>query len=95
MAARVPIPILTDEKPYERFKVELTCWLKLDIVAKSKQGVAVALSLPEKHPSKIKDKVFDQLSLEDLSNADGIDNLIALLDKHLGKDDLSDVFEKI
>ena len=94
MASKVPIPIFTDDKPYERFRVELMCWLDLNVLEKSKQGVAVALSLPEKHSSKIKDKVFDQISQQQLSSENGIDDLIALLDKHLATDDLSDVFEK-
>ena len=94
MASKIPIPILTEEKSYERYKFELKCWLKLGELAKSKQGVAVALSLPEKHSSKIKDKVFNELTIEQLSEDTGIDQLIALLDKHLGKDDLSDVFDK-
>ena len=94
MASKVPIPILTEEKSYERYKLELTCWLKLDVLEKSKQGIAIALSLPEKHSSKIKDKVFNQLTIEQLGEEDGIDELIKTLDKHLGKDDLSDVFDK-
>ena len=94
MASKIPIPILTEEKSYERYKFELDCWLKLGELAKSKQGVAVALSLPEKHSSKIKDKVFNELTIELLSEETGIDKLKALLDKHLGKDDLSDVFDK-
>ena len=102
MASKIPIPILTEEKNYERYKLELTCWLKLGEVAKSKQGVAVALSLPEKHSSKIKDKVFNEMTIEQLSEEEdaetqtraGIDQLIDLLDKHLRKDDLSDVFDK-
>ena len=69
-------------------------WLKLDLLEKSKQGVAIALSLPENNSSKIKDKIFNQLLIEQLSDENGIGELILLLDKHLGKDDLSDAFDK-
>ena len=65
MASKIPIPILTEEKNYERYKLELTCWLKLGELGKSKQGVA--LSLPEKHSSKIKDNVFNEMTIEQLS----------------------------
>ena len=43
---------------------------------------------------KIKDKVFDQISLDELKGEDGLNILIAFLDIHLGKDDLADSIEK-
>ena len=92
--SKVPIPILTTEKSYERYKTELNCWLKLSSLEKSKQGLAVALSLPDAHPSKIKDTVFTQLTVDELSADKGIEELIKLFDKHLGKDSLSDAFDK-
>ena len=92
--SKVPIPILTTEKSYKRYKTELNCWLKLSSLEKSKQGLAVALSLPDSHPSKIKDTVFTQLTVDELSADKGIEELIKLFDKHLGKDTLSDAFDK-
>ena len=94
MTAKVPIPIFSEGKSFERYLTELECWLELGLLAKNKQGLAVALSLPDKHESKIKDKVFNQMKVADLKKEDGIDNLILLLDKYLGKDELSDQFEK-
>ena len=93
-SCKVPIPVLTSDKSYERYRLELNCWLKLDLMDVKKQGLAIALSLPDNHASKIKDKVFNQLQLDDLAKSDGVTKILALLDKHLGKDELSDQYDK-
>ena len=46
-------------KPYERYKQELKAWQEITDVSKTKQGIAVALTLPEDH--EIREKVFDEL----------------------------------
>ena len=61
-------------------------------LGKAKQGIAVALSLPE--TECIREKVFDELDLSDLKKEDGFELLIKFLDQHLGKDDLADSLEK-
>ena len=59
-------------------------------------GIAVALSLPEDDEHQIKDKVFDQIPLDDLKSDFELSILIEFLDiKHLAKDDLADSLEKI
>ena len=80
---------------YERFKQELLAWESVTELPKKKRGTAVALTLPTDHESGIREKVFDELSLEDDLNKDtGFTKLITFLDKHLAKDDLSDCLEK-
>lgn len=59
-----------------------------------KRGVAIALTLPEDDDSKIREKVFDQIKLEDLKKETGLETLIEFLDKHLAKDDLADSLTK-
>ena len=56
--------------------------------------MAIALSLPEEDKTKIREKVFGQIKLDDLKKDDGLDTLIAFLDSHLKKDDLADSLEK-
>ena len=46
-----------------------------------KQGIAIALSLPEEDESKIKEKVFDQIPLDDLKSDDGFTVVLHFLDK--------------
>ena len=50
-------------------------------LSKNKLGIEVALSLPEDE-SQIKDKVFDQIPLDDLKSEDGLNILLTFLDKH-------------
>ena len=55
----------------------------------------MALSLPEDDEHQIKDKVFDQIPLDDLKSDFELSILIEFLDiKHLAKDDLADSLEK-
>ena len=37
------------EKSYERFRQELLAWKEITDLDKTKQGIAIALSLPEDH----------------------------------------------
>lgn len=94
MTTRINPPAFNSVKSYERFKQEILAWREITELSKSKQGIAVALSLPEEDESRIKDKVFNQISIDDLKGEDGLDILLAFLDKHLGKDDLADSLEK-
>jgi hypothetical protein len=90
MATRINPPVLTKGKKYERFKQELLAWREITELRKEKQGIAIALSLPEDDESQIREKVFDQIQIEDLKSDDGLTILIGFLDQHLAKDDLTD-----
>lgn len=94
MTTRINPPSFNSAKSYERFKQEILAWREITELSKTKQGIAVALSLPEEDESQIKDKVFDQIPLDDLKSEDGLNILLAFLDKHLAKDDLADSLEK-
>ena len=81
-------------KPYERYKEELKAWCIITDVAKVKQGVAIALSLPEDDPSGIRDKVFNEVTLENLNKDDGVATLIKYFDSQFQKDALCEVYER-
>ena len=81
-------------KSYERYKQELLAWSEITELDVKKQGVVIALSLPEDDESKIREKVFDQISLDDLKEDTGLNTLITFMDKHLAKDDLADSLAK-
>jgi hypothetical protein len=57
-------------------------------------GQSIAFTLPEDDESKIREKVFDQIKLDDLKKDTGFNTLLEFLDKHLAKDDLADSLEK-
>ena len=81
-------------KSYERYKRELEAWKQVTEVDKKKQGIAIALSLPEEHESGIREKVFDEIDLGVLNADDGLAKLVEFLDQKLGKDELSDSLKK-
>ena len=79
---------------YERYRLELEAWREITDLDKKKQGIAIALTLPEDDESGIREKVFDELSIADLKAEDGLDKLLTFMDKKLKKDDLADSWEK-
>ena len=94
MASKVPIPKFNSEKPYERYKQEIKAWSRTTSIEKKKQGLTVALSLPEDDPSNIRDKVFNELELDSLEVDTGIAVLLEYFDKLFGRDDLTVMYEK-
>ena len=94
MATKINPPIFSKSKSYELYKQELLAWSEIKDLDKKKRGVAIALTLPEDDESKIWEKVFDQIKLDDLKKDTGFNTLLEFLDKHLAKDDLADSLEK-
>ncbi len=92
MALRISPPDLEKCGSFERYKQELKAWQLVTDVEKKKQGVAMALSLPEK--GNTIGQVFDELEIASLNAEDGFDKLVIFLAEKLGKDDLSDCWEK-
>ena len=95
MTTRINLPIFNKAKTYERFRQELLAWIEITDLSEDKQGIAIALSLPDDDESQIREKVFDQIAIDDLKSNDGLTVLINVLDEHLAKDDLTDSLEKI
>lgn len=93
MAMRINPPEFNTSKGYERYKLELLAWKEVTSLEVEKQGIAIALSLPE-DAGGIREKVFDELSLTDLKTERGLSKLIDFMDKTLGKDDLEDSLDK-
>ena len=61
---------------------------------KKKQGLTIALSLPEDDPSNIRDKIFSEIELSTLQVDDGVNVLLTYMDKQFGRDDLTVIYEK-
>ena len=88
------MPVLTEEKSYDRFKNELALWKSVTTIPVKKIGPMIVLALPENHSSKIKDKVLENIDLDTLRCDLGYENLITFMDTVLAKDSLTDVFDK-
>ena len=64
MSLKISPPEFSAGKSYERYKTELTAWQKVTALDKKKQGIAIALTLPEDEVSGIRQTVFEELSLD-------------------------------
>ena len=95
MGTRSPVLLLSIGKVYNRYRQEIQVWQGVTDLSKSKQAAVAALSLPEDDEFRIniQAKVFDELG-DELNKDTGMDKLVEFLDKCLGKNDLSDAFDK-
>ena len=69
-------------------------WSIATSVAKDKQALVVALSLPEDHESNIKENIFSELETSELNSDTGMERLITFLDKRFLKDSFVEAYEK-
>ena len=84
MTTRINPQIFNKRKNYEGFRQELTAWKEITDLSKDKQVIAIALSLLEDDESQIREKVFDQIPVDDLKNDDGLTVLSSFLDQPSG-----------
>ena len=66
----------SNTKLYDWYIEELKAWCLVTDLPKQKQGVAIALSLPESGASGIQYKVFNEIALTNLSAENGVDKLL-------------------
>lgn len=94
MSTKINPPQYSKDKNYDLFKKEITAWKAVTDLSAKKQGVVVALGLPENDDLKIREKVFEELTVAELNSDDGLDKLIVFMNKHLGKDELEDSLQR-
>ena len=82
------------ESNYERYRLELMAWREITDIPKEKQGIAIALSLPEETECSIREKVFDELSIAERKTDEGFETLIAFFDDKLKKENIADSWDK-
>ena len=91
MDAEIRIPEFKSTN-YELWKKEIEAWTVVTDLNKEKQAVAVVLNLPD--DKVIKEKVFEELTLEKLNSKNGLSILFEFLDKHLFHDDVKNCLNK-
>ena len=81
---------------YELFKKEVKIWEKVTSVKEEARGMHILLNLPnqDKDPDGVKSKILEACDVDSLSSKDGLKNLLDMMDKYLGKDDIEDAWEK-
>ena len=60
---------------------------------KDEQGIVIALSLPENDLSGVRGKCFNEVTLDQLNKADGVETLLTYLDSLFKKDELNEVYK--
>ena len=73
--------------------MELEAWREIIELEKTKQGIVIALTPPEDDESGIREKVFDELSI-DLKAEDRLNTLLEFMNRKLKKDDLANSWDK-
>ena len=89
-----PPPFDSVAKPFARYKTEVKTWTLVTEIPKSKWGLVIALSLPEKDKSEIRNKVFDTLGESQLVGESGYEALMTFMEKEFGEDEIYDVYNK-
>ena len=82
------------ESNYERYPFEIMAWREVTDIPKKKQGIAIALSLPEETECSIREKIFDELSIAQLEADVGFETFIEFFDEKLKKEDIADGWDK-
>ena len=94
MSFKSPPVFNSTSKLYDRYIEELKAWCIVTDLNKPKKDLAVALSLPESDASGVRDKVFDEIKLQDLNKDISVELLIEYLDSLFKRDKLSEVYER-
>ena len=91
---KIPLPQFGRDKSYSLYQREVSAWQEVTDVKLEKQGIVLALSLPETEDFNLREKVFENLSLDKLRGNNGVKDLIGFLDEQFGKDELEDSLQK-
>ena len=89
-----PPSFVSETKTYEEYKRELRGWALVTSVEKKKQAIVVALSIPDSADGSIKQKIFAEMTNEQLNVDEGMKILIEFLDKIYLKDPFVEAYEK-
>ncbi len=72
------------------FELELELWAAATTIDKDKQGITIALSLPDDDKLHLRSTVLDKIDIKLLKSATGLDTLKAVLKELLGEDQIED-----
>ena len=91
---RIKVPTFnSDTDEYETYLHEVNMWKIIGKVDKKEQAMMLVYELNKGDSSGIRDKVMNELSIEDLNKDDGVDKYIKYIDKHFKKDDSVATYE--
>ena len=74
MASKGPLPpVYNPERRFDLFEIELELWAAATTIDKDKQGITIALSLPDDDKLHLRSTVLDKIDKKKLKSADGLD----------------------
>ena len=85
LAMRVPVPTF-DPTSFDLYLTNLDMWSYTSMSPKNMRGALLFQSLPNSHPSGIKQRISDQLSLADLKHEESFERIIAILKEAFAKE---------
>lgn len=88
--SRVGPPKFGGTKTYERWKIELEAWRRVTKIEKASQALTVALSFDE--DSDVRDKIFNEIGLDELNVDGGMQKLVQHLDGWYKEDELTGAY---
>ena len=88
-----PPQFIDDNKTYAQYKDDLQMWSRISGIEKKSQAETVVYRL-EGHPSRIKEKIMNQIGDKIKDSDDGIKVLIEFLDTIYDKDEMADIWDK-
>ena len=87
---RLDVPPMDNCDGYEDYKKQLAAWEIVTKIEKKDRGVHVALSLPSQGHKGVRKKVFEDLTLVDMTKEEGLKELTNYMDTLFKKDDLAE-----
>lgn len=91
---KLALPKLGECASYDHYKNELLAWSEFAGVPASRKAGLVVFSLPHNHESKIREKIFQSISVEKLKEEDGFQKIIEYMDTIFKKDVLVEAWQK-
>ena len=91
---RIKIPTFnsaTDE--YDTYMHEVDMWKIIGKIDKKEQAMMLVYELNKDDSSGIRDKIMNELSLDELNKDDGLDKYVKYMDDHFKKDDSVATYE--
>lgn len=89
------VPIYRKGKSWDLFHKEIEAWCYTTSVKTEKRALRIAVKLPEGPENRLlKERLFTELSVNELKGADGMVRLIEFLEKNLKVEDLEDSVDK-
>ena len=88
-------PKFSENLCYETFKTKTQAWQLVTTVKKDSQGLVLALNLPNNEANCIGERIFQEMTLDDLQGENGSNKFWEYMDRQYEKDNMVPMCETI